>query len=348
MGLAHNPEALLISVVITAYNYGRFIEEAIDSVLSQEVPSARVEVVVVDDGSTDDTAERVRNYGSKVRYFHTPNRGQASALNLGFANARGEIISLLDGDDFFLPGKLARVADAFLRDPALGMVHHPMVGWNMQTNERRESHAPLISGTPLENEKDFFWYLAPGTCASFRRKFLDRFLPIPEEIRMLADDYPGWLIVFVAPILALPDCVSVYRVHGQNSFQTNENQMPVETRKHRLRLWQTVIDAKRRWLTANGFTRKDPLVGPFLDRWSLYLENQEFSLHCPGRLRFFSHLMLYNRCYGPHLSWRLRAINYFNAVASLITGYRYFSLLNRWRLRAFGLIAGEWTDHPDP
>ncbi len=115
----------LISVVITAYNYGRFIEEAIDSVLSQDFPQDALEVVVVDDGSTDDTAERMRKYGPQVRYFPTPNRGQAAALNLGFSTARGQIISLLDGDDFFLPGKLVRVADAFQRDPALGMVYHP-------------------------------------------------------------------------------------------------------------------------------------------------------------------------------------------------------------------------------
>jgi len=320
----------LISVVITAYNYGRFIEEAIDSVLSQDFPPDQLEVVVVDDGSTDDTGERVRRYGPQVRYFPTPNRGQAAALNLGFNMARGEIISLLDGDDLFLPGKLSRVAGAFQRDPALGMVYHPMVGWDMQTDERRKTEFPLLSGTPSDNPDDFFWYLAPGTCASFRRKFLDHCLPIPETIRMLADDYPGWLIVFVAPILALPDCLSVYRVHGKNSFQTDERQIPLETRKHRLRLWQIVIDAKRKWLAENGYTRENPTVAAFLDRWRLYLETQEFAVCPPGRLRFFSHLMLYNRCYGPHLSWRLRAINCVNTAASLLTGYSRYPLLD-WR-----------------
>src|SRR6476646_7317531 len=100
----------LISVVITTYNYGRFIEQAIGSVLSQEFPAEQVEIVVVDDGSTDDTAERVKKYGSRVRYLQQENRGQAAALNFGFAKARAEIISLLDADDYFLPGKLARVA----------------------------------------------------------------------------------------------------------------------------------------------------------------------------------------------------------------------------------------------
>src|SRR6185437_4571218 len=114
----------LISVVITTYNYGRFIEEAIESVLAQEFPSDQLEVVIVDDGSTDGTGERVKKYGSKLRYFYQKNRGQAAALNLGFAEARGEILSLLDADDYFLPGKLARVADVFQGDAGLGMFYH--------------------------------------------------------------------------------------------------------------------------------------------------------------------------------------------------------------------------------
>ena len=95
----------LISVLITTYNYGRFIEGSIDSVLSQDFLPDQLEVVVVDDGSTDDTAERVRKYDSRVQYFYQPNGGQASALNFGFAMARGEIIFLLDGDDVLSTGE---------------------------------------------------------------------------------------------------------------------------------------------------------------------------------------------------------------------------------------------------
>jgi glycosyltransferase involved in cell wall biosynthesis len=326
----------VVSILITTYNYGRFIEECLDSVLSQDFPADQMEVVVVDDGSTDDTEERVRKYGAKVRYFRTANRGQASALNLGFTESRGEIIALLDADDIFFPGKLALLADAFERDPGLGMVYHPMQGWNAQTNERRESQYPLLGGSLFENEGTFFWYEAPGTCASFRRKFVEKLLPIPEGIRMLADDYPGCLIVFVAPILALPECLSAYRVHGSNSFQVNESHMPLETRKNRLRLWQVVTDAKCKWLFDHGFTRKQSAVRSALDRWRLHLQNQEFEIKPPGRLRFFAHLLLYNRCYGPHLSRRLRAINRVNSLGALVVGYKHFHLLEEWRLAMVG------------
>ena len=95
---------LLISVLITTYNYGRFIEECIDSVLAQEYPSDKLEIIVVDDGSTDDTSERVQKYESKIHYIQKSNGGQASALNIGVANSHGEIICILDADDYFFPG----------------------------------------------------------------------------------------------------------------------------------------------------------------------------------------------------------------------------------------------------
>lgn len=322
-----------ISVVITTHNYGRFIEQAIDSILSQDFPMDKVEVVVADDGSTDDTAERVKKYDSRVRYFYKPNGGQASALNLGFEKARGEIVALLDGDDFFLPGKLTRVAEAFQRDPALGMVYHPMQGWNVQTNERQLSQFPLISGSPFEDIGKFLAYGGPGTCASFRRKFLDRVLPIPEEICMLADAYPGTLIVFVAPILALPECLSVYRVHGKNSYQVGESQMPIETRKRRVQLWQIVIDAMSKWLVDNGYTRRQPFVGCFLNYWSLYITGERFLIRPPGRLRFFWFMVKENQTCGAIQTWKLTTINYLACPLALVFGYKNAQSMYEWRGR---------------
>src|ERR1700688_5222745 len=101
-----------VSVVIGTYNYGHFIEEAIESVLAQDLPADRFEILVVDDGSTDDTPERVKKYGTRIQYFRKPNGGQASAFNLGFAKARGEIISMLDADDYWFPDRLRTVMQA--------------------------------------------------------------------------------------------------------------------------------------------------------------------------------------------------------------------------------------------
>src|SRR5712672_2553161 len=97
----------LVSVVIDTHNYGHFIDEAIESVLAQDFPAERMEILVIDDDSTDDTAERVKKYAPRVQYFWKPNGGQASAFNFAFAKVRGEIISLLDGDDYLFKDKLS-------------------------------------------------------------------------------------------------------------------------------------------------------------------------------------------------------------------------------------------------
>lgn len=317
-----------VTVLIDTYNYGRFIGEAIDSVLSQDFPMDQAEVLVVDDGSTDDTAEQVRKYGERVKYLYKENGGQASALNLGIARARGEIICLLDADDLFLPGKLARITQAFQKDASLGLVYHRMQEWHTDSNERRNSDFVPISGDMRTAPDSFFFYVPyPTSCLSFRRSCLTRLLPIPEGLRTQADGYLGSLILFVAPVLAIPECLATYRLHGKNLYQPNPTQTSLEVAKNRVPVRRILVEGMRNWLAANGFTRRRPAVRSFLDRWTLYQESNEFLLKPPGRFRFFRHLLLYNRCYSPHMSWRLRLINYFNAFASLISGYKRFPLL---------------------
>jgi len=106
-----------VSVVIPAYNSGRFIARAVESVLGQS--RAAAEVIVVDDGSTDDTGEAVRRYGERVRYVRQENGGASVARNTGVAAAEGEWIAFLDADDEWLPGKLAAQMDLLGRHPEL-------------------------------------------------------------------------------------------------------------------------------------------------------------------------------------------------------------------------------------
>lgn len=95
-----------VSAVIPSYNYGHFVCEAVESVLAQRYEPA-LEVIVVDDGSKDDTRERIANYGDRVRYVYQENRGLSGARNTGIREAKGEWVALLDADDTWHPDKTA-------------------------------------------------------------------------------------------------------------------------------------------------------------------------------------------------------------------------------------------------
>lgn len=110
-----------VSVVIPTYNYGRFIGEALRSVLAQTLPPH--EVIVVDDGSTDETAEVVAEFGEKVRYIRQGNAGVGAARNNGAKHASGGYVAFLDADDYWEKTKLEKQIDRFARDPAIGVVH---------------------------------------------------------------------------------------------------------------------------------------------------------------------------------------------------------------------------------
>ena len=333
----------LISVLITTHNYGHFIEQAIDSVLAQDFPADQLEILVVDDGSTDDTRERVQRYGSRVEYRYKPNGGQASALNFGFANAHGDIVALLDADDMFVQGKLSRIADAFRSDPALGMVYHPFEEWNAQFDAHRNSNFYLVSGDINSAPEEFFFYIPhPTSCISFRKSLVAKLLPIPEHIKMLADGYPVDLIAFIAPIRAIPEPLAIYRIHGGNNYYADEANLPADVRKTRFEKQQILFKAMREWLRDNGYDRKQRSTRSFLDRWELYQESYEFPLRAPGRLKFFLHLMKYNFRYRKRITLRLLVLNYFNAFASLITGYsRYPFFAGRRANKTSASLLGE-------
>ncbi|NQU10571.1 glycosyltransferase family 2 protein [bacterium] len=109
-----------ISAIIPTYNYGRFVGLAVDSALAQTAPA--LEVIVVDDGSTDDTRERLQTYGDRIRYVYQQNRGLSAARNTGIREARGDWVALLDSDDVWAPGKLATQATVVAQCPAAVLV----------------------------------------------------------------------------------------------------------------------------------------------------------------------------------------------------------------------------------
>lgn len=110
----------LVSVIIPTYNYGRYVGQAIDSALAQSYTNQ--EVVVVDDGSTDDTRDRLAWYGDRIRVIHQENQGLSAARNTGIREARGDYVAFLDSDDSFHPRK-TELQMAYLKlHPAVDLV----------------------------------------------------------------------------------------------------------------------------------------------------------------------------------------------------------------------------------
>ncbi len=110
-----------VSVIIPAHNHARYLREAIDSALEQTLPP--LEVIVVDDGSTDATPQILTEYGERIRALRQHNQGVAAARNTGIAASRGDYVAFLDSDDIWKPRKLELQMARFAADPALGLVH---------------------------------------------------------------------------------------------------------------------------------------------------------------------------------------------------------------------------------
>jgi glycosyltransferase involved in cell wall biosynthesis len=334
-----------VTVLVDTYNYGHFIEEAIDSVLAQDFPPEQLEILVVDDGSTDDTADRVRKYGERIQYFHKPNGGQASTLNFGIARARGEIVAFLDGDDYWLPGKLQRVAAEFEKHPQAGMVYHNFFyKSDPSPDQLPDSGLAGLSGFLPDERKSLLGYdLHPTATLTFRRSVLQRLLPVPECLIVQADAHLSACVIFVAPIVYIDQPLTVYRVHAGNLWNWAGNTPPgckifegdpaAKARlQRRVIVTRAISEGVRQWLKNNGFEVNRPDLRAFLMQWTISSRAGEFALSPPGRLRFFRHLLEQPRYFGTRMTWRHLVVHYANAFGSLFVGYRNFHRLDEWRL----------------
>ncbi|MEM7334553.1 MAG: glycosyltransferase [Chloroflexota bacterium] len=126
----HHNQPISVSVIIPTYNNGRFLTQALHSVLQQNFTAH--ELIVVDDGSTDDTQSVLLPFQEKIKYVYQENSGSAVARNTGLALAQGEYIVFLDADDLLLPEKLAEQVDFLNQNPLVGMVHS---GWYLIDEE---------------------------------------------------------------------------------------------------------------------------------------------------------------------------------------------------------------------
>jgi glycosyltransferase involved in cell wall biosynthesis len=327
-----NSRRPLISVLIDTFNYGQYVEEAIESAIGQDFPAREREILVVDDGSTDDTEERVRRFGNAVTYFRKANGGQASAFNFGLQVARGKYIALLDADDYWLPGKLARVAEEFEKQPEVGMVYHAYCEWNASKGLFREGQLPLVSGfLPADADELLRYVLYPTSFLAFRRSVIDLLLPIPEELTIQADAFLSALAVFVAPIVAIEDRLAVYRIHSTNLF-ADGGEVDLRRRELRMRTRTALVRAMRAWLDERAYALDRPELMVLFKQWELTQEGDEFGMVTPGRFKTASHLVKHASYFKARMTWRHRTVTYLNAAGSLVVGYKNIHKLDEWRM----------------
>ena len=229
---------MFVSVLIDTYNHERFIEKAVRSVLDQDFPASDREVIVVDDGSTDRTPQLLAQFGSQIRVLRKPNGGQASAFNAGIPECRGDFIALLDGDDWWAPGKLRRVCNILAADDSIGMVGHAFIESFADGTERpialdeneRIHLDTLHAANAFRLHRCYFGTSRMTLRASLARKIL----PVPESLVFEADEYIFTLAPALAPSVILTDPLTYYRLHGSNLFVAAGASAEGERRKQKV------------------------------------------------------------------------------------------------------------------
>ena len=246
-----------VSVIVCAYNYERWLPEALDSALAQDHPS--FEVIVVDDGSTDDTPEIVAAYRDRIRGVRQSNGGLNAATTTGMGLAHGRYLTFLDADDFWPQGRLRALADALDAHPEVGLVYGDMDlrrhdGELAARSFRDATGLPALSGRILgrlvQNN------IVSAGALMVRSSLRDLFHPIPSH----ACHQDWWIatrVAAVAELLAIPDVVNHYRLH-----ETNMN-LGVQG-EGRLRLWSSELPFRRSLLQEADpalITHRDALAG---------------------------------------------------------------------------------------
>ena len=209
----------LVSIVINNYNYDRFLAEAIDSALNQAYP--HTEVIIVDDGSTDNSRQIIAKYGERIIPILQANGKQAAAFNSGFAISKGEIVIFLDSDDYLYGEAVTEVVEAW--QPNLAKVHYRLdvvdgegksLGYSCP-----QGNAPLGSGEVWQELlKKGGYSSVPTSGNALNRQVLQQLFPIPEEYKLTADDYLSFQVPFYGEVAAIERPLGVYRVHDSNQW----------------------------------------------------------------------------------------------------------------------------------
>lgn len=257
----------LVSIVIPCFNAERWLNEAIDSCLAQEyIP---IEIIVVDDGSTDGSKTILRNYGEEITLLTGPNKGGNYARNQGFRASRGKYLQFLDADDYLLPEKIWRQVQ-FLEDTGADVVYgdwrhqfHEDDGrvWQddiHKSGEQVDVLAALLSG----------WWVAPAAVL-WRRGIIESCGGWDEALKAGQDkDFFISIAMAGADIRYQPNCHSIYRRYGKVTVSTASRRLWLESH-------QLILEKAERQLRENGLWK--PAYQKAVARSYFHLARNQFA-----------------------------------------------------------------------
>lgn len=252
-----------VSIVVNNHNYRPYLEAGIDSALNQTYPE--VEVIVVDDGSTDGSAEVVRSYGGRVLPLLKDNGGQASAFNAGFSAATGEVVIFLDSDDLLEPSAAATAVE-LLAEPGVVKAHWPLIVVDQAgapTGALKPGPAVNLPDgdlRPTVFQSGPTCLLSPPTSGNaWSRAFLEQVLPMDESaFRLGADTLLFEVAPFAGRVRRWHQPLSRYRRHGANRWRHLGFD---EILKRELRFYQACVPVAIRIAADHG-------VGLDPERWT--------------------------------------------------------------------------------
>lgn len=297
----------LVSVVIPAFNVAPYIGEAIESVLGQELKD--VEILAIDDGSTDGTREAVGRYGSAVTYIYQPNQGVSAARNAGIRLARGKYVAFLDADDAWLPDKLERQVRLFEVSPEVDVVFsdYEEVGDARAKGGSAFGQIGLRELLKVEQiGEDGFRIIDAGFFEAILRYYVihtstfvakrDVFCAVrfDESMRIVQDKYL-WLCLAKSCRFAFVDCVLSMRRFRPGSLVSDDVRFATE----HAQMGQRILQEIRGLSEGEAF-----IVREGLDRqWYPRLAQAVRAGALPGGRRFFFRLVLSDFRPGAVLWW---------------------------------------------
>jgi len=213
-----------ISIITPSYNQGKYIEQTIDSVLTQNYPN--LEYIIIDGGSTDDTVNIIKKHEKHLKYWVSdPDRGHCHAINKGLKHCTGDIFNWLNSDDYYEPNALYKVAQAFMEDSTLHLVGGRERAFWSDTNTTES----IYKGTKIDGDLYELIYqgIIDQPTTFWKMDIIQQLGELPESLHYTMDSYwwSKYLIMYgVERVKRIDDVLTNFRLHDQSKTVANQHE----------------------------------------------------------------------------------------------------------------------------